>query len=113
LHWVLDICFNEDASRIRRDNAPENMAHTLPSIYFKQDKSSKSSISARHKKAAWDQDSFPLIFIQFFSCLIALAQGDSNDLIISKPYVQYAIAVNITRLIPDLNAAIAINKKSF
>jgi predicted transposase YbfD/YdcC len=25
-HWTLDITFKEDASRIRKDNAPENMA---------------------------------------------------------------------------------------
>ncbi len=24
LHWVLDVEFNEDDSRIRKDNAPEN-----------------------------------------------------------------------------------------
>ncbi len=24
LHWVLDVSFNEDDSRIRKDNAPEN-----------------------------------------------------------------------------------------
>ena len=26
LHWVLDVQFNEDDSRIRKDNAPENLA---------------------------------------------------------------------------------------
>jgi predicted transposase YbfD/YdcC len=26
LHWVLDVSFNEDASRIRDENAPANMA---------------------------------------------------------------------------------------
>ncbi|MCF8713166.1 ISAs1 family transposase, partial [Corynebacterium parakroppenstedtii] len=25
LHWVLDVCFNEDKSRIRKENAPRNM----------------------------------------------------------------------------------------
>jgi len=57
LHWVLDVSFHEDASRIRRDNAPENMAllrHFAINL-VKRDKSSKSSIAARRKKAAWDQ----------------------------------------------------------
>jgi predicted transposase YbfD/YdcC len=26
LHWVLDVTMNEDMSRIRKDNAPENLA---------------------------------------------------------------------------------------
>lgn len=26
LHWILDVDFNEDSSRIRKDNAPENLA---------------------------------------------------------------------------------------
>jgi hypothetical protein len=26
LHWRLDVVFNEDNSRIRKDHAPENMA---------------------------------------------------------------------------------------
>ena len=57
MHSVLDIPFHEDASRIRRDNAPENMAllrHFALNL-LKRDKSSESSISARRKKADWDQ----------------------------------------------------------
>lgn len=26
LHWVLDVCFNDDQSRIRKRNAPRNIA---------------------------------------------------------------------------------------
>ena len=26
LHWTLDVVFNEDASRVRTDHAPQNMA---------------------------------------------------------------------------------------
>jgi hypothetical protein len=26
LHWVLDMCFNDDGSRIRKGNAPRNIA---------------------------------------------------------------------------------------
>jgi predicted transposase YbfD/YdcC len=26
LHWVLDVAFHEDSSKVRKDNAPENLA---------------------------------------------------------------------------------------
>jgi predicted transposase YbfD/YdcC len=56
LHYVLDVTFNEDASRIRKDNAPENLA-TLRKIVInliKRQKNTKASIRSRLKKAAWD-----------------------------------------------------------
>ena len=57
LHWVLDVSFDEDACRIRRDSAAHNMAllrHLALNI-LAQDSSSKGGIAARRKKAAWDQ----------------------------------------------------------
>lgn len=56
LHWVLDVSFHEDASRIRKNNSPENMTmlrHFALNL-ITRDKSSKSSIRAKRKKAAWD-----------------------------------------------------------
>ncbi len=56
LHWVLDVSFDEDACRIRRDSAAQNMAllrHLALNI-LAQDSSSKGGIAARRKKAAWD-----------------------------------------------------------
>ena len=56
LHWVLDVSFHEDACRIRRDFAPQNLAllrHLALKLLF-QDSSSKRGIAARRKKAAWD-----------------------------------------------------------
>jgi hypothetical protein len=50
--WVVE----DDASRIRKDNAPENLA-TLRKIVInliKKQKNSKVSIRSRLKKAAWD-----------------------------------------------------------
>jgi predicted transposase YbfD/YdcC len=29
LHWVLDMSFGEDQSRIRKQNAPTNVAHSV------------------------------------------------------------------------------------
>jgi len=56
LHWILDVGFNEDNSRIRKDNAPENLAvirHIALNI-LKQDKSIKGSIKGKRKCAGWD-----------------------------------------------------------
>ncbi len=53
LHWVLDVTFNEDASRIRRGMASENMTvmrHIAINL-LKQDKKNKLYIprnSVRH-----------------------------------------------------------------
>ncbi|MGH1339490.1 MAG: ISAs1 family transposase [Aureispira sp.] len=57
LHWQLDVSFNEDKSRIRKDNAPENMAvmRKLALQALKQ-MTDKSSIKRRRLKAAWNND---------------------------------------------------------
>ena len=58
LHWVLDVDFHEDDSRIRKDNAPENLAvirHIAINI-IKQDKSFKASIKGKRKCAGWDNN---------------------------------------------------------
>jgi predicted transposase YbfD/YdcC len=56
LHWVLDIAFREDESRIRKDNSPENFAvlrHIALNL-IRQEKSSKRSVKGRRLKAGWD-----------------------------------------------------------
>ncbi len=56
LHWVLDVTFNEDASRVRRDNCAENLGiirHVAINI-LRQDKTSKKSVKARRYKCAVD-----------------------------------------------------------
>jgi predicted transposase YbfD/YdcC len=58
LHWVLDIGFREDESRVRKDHAPENMAvlrHIALNL-LKQEQTAKLGIKAKRLKAAWDQD---------------------------------------------------------
>ncbi|MDM8546741.1 ISAs1 family transposase [Candidatus Venteria ishoeyi] len=58
LHWSLDVTFNEDYSRIRKDNGPENFAvlrHIALSL-LKQDSSHKTGIANKRLKAALDQD---------------------------------------------------------
>jgi len=58
VHWVLDMAFNEDASRIRKDHAPANLAiirHIALNL-LRQDSSSKVGIKAKRLKAGWDND---------------------------------------------------------
>ncbi len=58
LHWVLDVEFSEDDSRIRKDNAPENLAiirHIALNL-LKQDKIFKGSIKSKRNRAGWDND---------------------------------------------------------
>lgn len=57
LHWVLDVEFGEDASRIRKDHGPENMTvlrHIALNL-LKQDKSLKVGIKSKRLKAGWDE----------------------------------------------------------
>lgn len=56
LHWVLDIAFREDESRIRKDHAPQNMAtlrHMAINL-LKQERSTSVGIAAKRKMAGWD-----------------------------------------------------------
>ena len=67
LHWVLDLAFREDDSRIRKDHAPENF-NTLRHIavnLLKQEKSRKIGIKAKRKAAGWDEDYLISILSQF------------------------------------------------
>jgi predicted transposase YbfD/YdcC len=57
LHWVLDIAFREDESRVRKDNGPENFAilrHIALSL-LKQDTSHKAGIKGKRLLAGWDE----------------------------------------------------------
>ena len=58
LHWVLDIAFREDESRIRKDHASQNMAvlRHMATNLLKQDTSVKVGIAAKRKMAGWDND---------------------------------------------------------
>ena len=57
LHWVLDVSFNEDDSRIRKDNSPENLAiirHIALNL-LKQEKTLKVGVKNKRKNAGWDE----------------------------------------------------------
>jgi predicted transposase YbfD/YdcC len=57
LHWMLDVVFREDQSRVREGNAPDNMA-TLRKIALQllNQNTDKQSIKSRRKLAAWNED---------------------------------------------------------
>lgn len=58
LHWVLDVAFREDESRMRKLNSPENfaMVRHVAYVLLKQERSEKVGIKAKRMKAAWDRD---------------------------------------------------------
>jgi predicted transposase YbfD/YdcC len=59
LHWVLDVAFDEDHSRVRKNNAPENMAmlrHVALNLLKNDTTTKKVGIKTRRKKAGWSNE---------------------------------------------------------
>ena len=58
LHWVLDMAFHDDRSRVRTGNADQNLAvvrHMAVNM-LKQETTAKVGIKAKRKKAGWDYE---------------------------------------------------------
>ncbi len=69
LHWVLDVTFREDDSRVRDRTAARNLA-VLRKIAINlvgRDPSTKASMRAKRKRAAWNDD-----------YMLRLLAGDTN-----------------------------------
>jgi len=58
LHWVLDVTFGEDASRIRTGHSPENFAlmRRMAISLLNQETSTKRSLRQKTKRAAMDSN---------------------------------------------------------
>ena len=56
-HWILDVVFDEDDSRVRVGNAPENMAlvRKLTHNLLQQETTLKRGIKTKRLKAGWDR----------------------------------------------------------
>jgi predicted transposase YbfD/YdcC len=65
LHWVLDIAFREDESRVRQGHADQNFAllRRLALNLLRQDPSATMGTKAKRLKAGWD-DAYLLKILQ-------------------------------------------------
>jgi predicted transposase YbfD/YdcC len=58
VHWMLDIAFQEDTSRMRKEHSPENFAilrHMALNL-LKQERTAKCGTKAKRLKAGWSED---------------------------------------------------------
>ena len=57
LHWVLDVAFDEDQSRIRKGTGAQNFAvlRHISLNLLKQEKTANCGIKAKRKKAGWSE----------------------------------------------------------
>lgn len=58
LHWVLDVCFDEDSCRVRNKNAAENLSRTrkIAMTLLKNETTFKMGTKSKMKKASYDFD---------------------------------------------------------
>jgi predicted transposase YbfD/YdcC len=67
LHWVLDVTFTEDASRIRKQNAPQTsaMLRRLAVSILSRDTSQKDSLRGKRYSASLSSDVLERILLSF------------------------------------------------
>ncbi|MGH8832043.1 MAG: ISAs1 family transposase, partial [Polaromonas sp.] len=65
LHWSLDVSFGEDASRVRKDEGPANLAclRRVSLNQLKAETSLKVGIKNKRSRAGWDVDYMAKVLI--------------------------------------------------
>ena len=66
LHWMLDVVFAQDASRIRKGNGPEisSMLRQLALMILTQDTQLSGSLSGKRRQAGWNNDHLEALLLQ-------------------------------------------------
>ena len=67
-HWVLDVAFDEDGCRIRKNNGSQNFAilRRIALNLLKGEKSAKVGVATKRLKAAWDTDYLTTVLATLF-----------------------------------------------
>jgi predicted transposase YbfD/YdcC len=68
LHWILDIAFREDESRVRKDHGAQNLAilRHIDLNLLKQETTCKLGVFNKRLKAAWDLDYMRTVLATLF-----------------------------------------------
>ena len=67
-HWVLDVAFDEDGCRIRKNNGSQNFAilRRLALNLLKAESTAKVGVATKRLKAAWDTDYLTTVLATLF-----------------------------------------------
>ncbi len=66
VHWVLDVAFGEDDSRVRKNHVAQNLSvlRRMALNMLKRETTSQGGVAAKRKRAGWDEDYLLLVLAQ-------------------------------------------------